>query len=995
MDEMSEVNDFFTPPGKRRNRLPEWLDHFNQADLKTLFKCCVAAWVMTLLILINPALRVIGQATFFGVVVIIIAPPSGVVFMGLAAGLTVLVGMCLAWAWGVISMKAALSTRPAADLQRQYQTLQESIPPNSPSTFLQVAIFEGYMLDTRVTITYFCMIGLFVYLIARLRVAAPKLTLVSLFGIIISDTFLTVGPLLPTFNGTLARTLVIPASIGVALSLICNVLLFPKSTSHLVLDDMEKMLPPMHKFIEACSIHFATPSMTMDLARLKQTKANLVQTYGGLDLKLKFLALDVSFCRWSAGDIKSLRDPVRQLLLSFLSLLHIQIGVQEFRLKDDELLQLAEQIHGALEKHEVSGEYQLMRTLDLRRNFRDERDKSIIEDSLKDFAVSSRNLLQTAQQALECVGEGIRECNRKRWSMKLAQADCEKRRHTYDGVLRELQLHKDKFVAEVASSLWSRYAQHSQSTGPNAGLSSKSTHSLAGLVRVLVLEERLIHFADSVQSLLGRVRTLEHERIKTKLWMPGSLKDVIPWVLATDAGSDELDPQLNRIQTVTERGEGSTTKQSPIDNEPPALSVELTSSNVVKPRGGRRRSGVARLTIAVVGWLSSTEGVYALRMLILTMALGAIAANKHTAGFFYREKGIWGLIMGQFALAPYTADFLFGLILRLCGTVLGAIIGLAAWYIGAGDGPGNPYGMAAILAPAIVVAMWLRLFTKPVFLQAIMITTATVYLVVAYSWVDTHMPRFGNPGVGYEVFWRRMLLVIIGFTAATLVTLLPRPPSANRHYRELLLNALGTVKDQYALFVGCKASVHSPSTIKEIAEKMAVGLGEILVPAESGVKLTRLEFSTSTIDSNTLGLVCHLCMNLNQYITQLIMYVNSLPADAKERFFGDTGAAEEQNVANVMAVLTIAQHGLKNGKPLPTVLPVPLMEKALARMENRLREMGTNLGKMDHSVLEKRETRRYLSALSAFTQFLGSMDELVLVVKRAVGETSYIDPVAY
>jgi len=46
-------------------KLPPWLDHFNARDLKTLFRCSVAAWVATLLIFIGPSLAVIGQATFF------------------------------------------------------------------------------------------------------------------------------------------------------------------------------------------------------------------------------------------------------------------------------------------------------------------------------------------------------------------------------------------------------------------------------------------------------------------------------------------------------------------------------------------------------------------------------------------------------------------------------------------------------------------------------------------------------------------------------------------------------------------------------------------------------------------------------------------------------------------------------------------------------------------------------------------------------------------
>lgn len=48
---------------------------------------------------------------------------------------------------------------------------------------------------------------------------------------------------------------------------------------------------------------------------------------------------------------------------------------------------------------------------------------------------------------------------------------------------------------------------------------------------------------------------------------------------------------------------------------------------------------------------------------------------------------------------------------------------------------------------------------------AIMVTVTTV-LVVGYSIIDTRLARMGNPGVGYNVAWRRGLLVIIGAVSA-------------------------------------------------------------------------------------------------------------------------------------------------------------------------------------------------------------------------------------
>jgi hypothetical protein len=124
-------------------------------------------------------------------------------------------------------------------------------------------------------------------------------------------------------------------------------------------------------------------------------------------------------------------------------------------------------------------------------------------------------------------------------------------------------------------------------------------------------------------------------------------------------------------------------------------------------------------------------------MVAVTIALGIPAVIPSSAGFYFREKGLWGLIMGQTTMLIYMADFTFSAISRAIGTVVGGILGLLAWYIGSGNGPGNPYGLAAIMALVTVVLMWGRLFAPPALLQACMMGGATCILVVGYSYDDT------------------------------------------------------------------------------------------------------------------------------------------------------------------------------------------------------------------------------------------------------------------
>ena len=197
----------------------------------------------------------------------------------------------------------------------------------------------------------------------------------------------------------------------------------------------------------------------------------------------------------------------------------------------------------------------------------------------------------------------------------------------------------------------------------------------------------------------------------------------------------EHEQERNKPKPKRHRRQAEKNKVEALDSSEEATMTtsELLTSIHLHP--GKSRSPVSRFLLSLTHWFSNTEGMFALRVVIVTIALGIPGVIPSSAGFYYREKGLWALIMAQIGLVPYAADFTWGLILRVAGTVVGGIFGMVAWYIGAADGPGSPYGIAAICAPFIVVLMWGRLFGSPAFLQAFMLTGATFYLTVAYSWI--------------------------------------------------------------------------------------------------------------------------------------------------------------------------------------------------------------------------------------------------------------------
>ncbi|EXJ79388.1 hypothetical protein A1O3_08890 [Capronia epimyces CBS 606.96] len=1031
---------------KAKAKLPPILDHFNAKDLKELFKSSVAVWILTLFIVINPTLRAEGQALFFGSIVLFIAPPSGIVLLQVMIGATILLGMALGWCWGLITMKAALAARSQAETNVRLGQLQQEATRNATNvaqltgqtSYAQILIYDGFMLDARVTAVYFCMICLFIYLFARLRVAAPKLVLVQMFGIIVADIFLTTGPILPSFVPLIPTTLIKPAATAVAVGTVCNILFFPKSTSHIVLSNVKELIVPMAEFIDACRIGIGNSQGPMDLDRLRKAKASGIASYKALESQLAFLPLDVSFGRWNAEDIALLTKPLKHVFIAFAALVESQITRVEAGVRMTRLREHAE----AYEKGDTPGNqprfghHQLAQQLDFARLFQNAESEELVMKSLAALQETSDPLLSTCTAAIEGVAEALTMVNEKKFYGRPSPEAYQTARRKHSEILQSLRQESKTFVAQTPPRLLDPHSHYFDEHGffdppPNSGMSP-----MRGVVLGLILEERILSLARALEHLVAQVVKLEEERTQARVWLPTGLRHLASWVFGRESTPqvtpvnpelererEESDPALRR-QPTRQISKNSVQPAKSVA-EPEATPTAADQLETIHLRRGKTRSRTGRFLLGVTKWFSNTEGMFALRVLIVTIALGIPAVLPSSAGFYFREKGLWGLIMAQITLVPYAADFTWGLILRMVGTVIGGILGMLAWYIGAGNGPGSPYGIAAVMIPFIIVYMWLRLFGPPAFFQASVIATATTYLTVAYSWVDTHIPSYGNPGVGYTVFWRRMLLVMIGFGAAAIVMYFPRPPSAGRHYRKVLSRTLSGFQDLYALFVteftqDAAKRGSNPDLLSSL-EKASIGTADTLGAIAGPIQLLRFEFSSSDFTAAGLSRITTLAGNANFHLSQLFTYSSGLPDVFKKRFRLLSGAFGEHFVGDLMSVLSLLSHSLQTGEALPNVLPSPLMVRAfrdrivkvqahthgpadtsLSQRNDRVgvgagriqeEHVGKLLGPVTRQLIERKEEgfRKYCVAMSALVGLLTALDEMVLVVKEELGESHLVD----
>ncbi|KAK4700228.1 hypothetical protein P7C70_g6023, partial [Phenoliferia sp. Uapishka_3] len=205
----------------------------------------------------------------------------------------------------------------------------------------------------------------------------------------------------------------------------------------------------------------------------------------------------------------------------------------------------------------------------------------------------------------------------------------------------------------------------------------------------------------------------------------------------------------------------------------------------------------------------------------LLIALVALPAYfRSTAYFFYKQRGVWVLIMAALTSQQYVGDTTFQFVTRVFGTFGGALVGLVIWYIGAGTGHGSPYGIAACCAVAFPLLMFFRLYYTPI--PSAILPVVTSFLVIGYSWQDANQPALSSVGFGWDVAWRRFVCVLIGITAAWLWAYLPPKSTQKETVRQTYAKVIGEtggVLCQVLSFANCKADKAKPP--KQILKNIA------------------------------------------------------------------------------------------------------------------------------------------------------------------------------
>jgi hypothetical protein len=580
------------PP--RPKTLPSWLDHFNSHDLKTLFRCVVAVWVALLLTFIHPSLQNFGQATFFAALVLYACPPSNILFLYILASFSLLLGMCLAWAWGLLSMKAALSARPDDETRIKVQALQQAAVmragAGATKEEVQIAatnlVHDGFMLDIRVTVTFFALGCLFIYVLARVRCANQKFVLTQIFGTITSNLFIVYGPTLPAYNPSLASVLVKPAAAGTAIGLACCVLFFPQSTSYTVLDKLEKLVLMSRTPLAWTSEHLGQNTPGME--KLRGAKRRTIGLYKVTEPLLAFLPLDWSRCRWNADDVKVLQGKVRKVMMATLSLvdLHIaRVAVGQKR-RHSEIMKEAEIAVAEMNQQEKDagirvGRRQMMETAKLLDAFHGAEQGAIVTQALSALQKTTGEVIEACSNSMTLVARAIHTANTCRWFRVPSASLFEELARELDDSLAVLRSAKVESIPRITSAILEVHKDLFDENGHLKPTQDATSPALLGIVNSMVVEERIVTVADATEELLELTISLVKNRRKHRIWMPKHLQYAASWLF--DGGTTV--PISNSTGTNT-----NTTDPGPLQRPRPHHLLHLS-----QPRWPSwRRSGVGR-----------------------------------------------------------------------------------------------------------------------------------------------------------------------------------------------------------------------------------------------------------------------------------------------------------------------------------------------------------------------------------------------------------------
>ncbi|KAJ7087768.1 hypothetical protein C8R44DRAFT_26769 [Mycena epipterygia] len=1002
----------------------QWVPNsWTWAKIKPTIRSALAGWISTVLFLIPKVEVFLGQAAFLIVITSFMSPPNDPFMAVLEREIMILFFVTTSWAWSCLGIKLA-------DLAR--------VNRNPNATFLEAVTGQYLEVAPTVIIGVFIFLGSAVLLYIRAR-SIPTQIFACILGCLCLDITLTTAALFPYPFYQVGQLIVLPISFHSAIALLASIFIFPSTMSAQFTTRLTLVLTPLAKSFELhqailkkdpYSAEFSTMSASI-VASVAKSEAGLIP----LAASARLLKSDLVYSRFAPTDFSALQKVVKRMAVRANGMSLYFTLVDPMREKfpitpipsrggtpvpgspvisrppspqnmsrdiDEDSVPPTpthrrnrhsnSHHHGLLHnpllhlslgrkktEHAV-GVFESHRYLDLEAHLSHPEGETHTKETTTLLSQSCTPLLKSCQESLVWIQDWlgyVRQGSlarlmsgaKQRRDLEQRMGELPKVRENLIAVLDEFKKNTRHLVLEPWRPSFDPNHDPEQEMPPHRHL-----------FHCYVYQYHLLQVSANVVTMLDEIHSMEKERKKKRLWTPAHklFFDWSNWHLS-EFGNDEEDP--DKIQgvppTLDEYDLGTARRRDP-DALPPRNHLEWAMRLIYR------------------GFVQLGEGntMFALKASALTVIMCLPSLLKSSATFAYENKFVWAIFMAQVTLARFRGDTAFGLSSRVLSTFLGVLLGMTMWYISTGSGNGSPYGLAAVCAVCYPFFFYGRLYWPGPPIRVI-IFFVTAILVIGYSYQDHYVFSPGNPGFGWQVAWRRFILVNAGVLAAGLFSLLPPSTTIRRYERKTMATTASEIGTVYCDII---SYAHSPRGMDP--QEIVTGLIAIRSKILRSITLKNnaiYEFSLrGRWPAKRYYKIMETQLQLAYSLSHLMSIVEHMEPSWTRAFLRRTRLLDSDFQGDVLAVISMISTALRTGCPLPQITPCPLLDR-FSQIQYGLnvihKESEEDYGLPRALTLETLKNEQYLMFCVGVATAYGIMsrlDKLMLTVKEIVGEQYHI-----
>ncbi|KAJ7172199.1 hypothetical protein C8R46DRAFT_893839 [Mycena filopes] len=1004
----------------------QWVpDNLTWPKLKPAIRSAVAAWITTAIFLIPKVESTVGQAGFLMIITSFMSPPSDPFMSVLEREFTILAFVTTAWAWSCLGIKLA-------DLARVHR--------NPSASFLDAVTGEYLEVAPSIIVGAFIFIGSTVLLYVKAR-AVPSQIFATILGCLyITLTTAALFPF-PFYQECIptGQVIILPIAIHSAVALLCSIVIFPSTISSQFTTQLALVLAPLAKSFELhqailkkdpYSPEFSSAAATI-AASVAKSEAGLIP----LAASVRLLKSDLVYSRFTPTDFIALQKVAKRMavrangMTRYFTLLDPmrekfpvtpgpgtpvpgtpiisrppsppRTPTQEEHDTDGDSLPPTPTrrsrhshhpshhhnlLHNSLlhlslgrKKHEHAvGVFESHRYLDLEANLVHPESETHTRETTRLLCQSCTPLLKSCQDSLLWIQDWlgfVRQGRLSRWMrgpkhwkvLKERMGELQKVRAT----LKTNNANQAPFSRHIILDPWR------PSFDPSDNEQEMPPHRY--LFNGYVYQYHLIQVSANIATMLDEIHSMETEHAKERLWTPAHrlILDWSNWHLP-ELGEDDEDPyKIQGVPPALEQLDLGTARRRDPDALPPRNHFEWAMNFLYRS----------------VAELGGGNTLFAVKAATLTVIMCLPSLLKSSATFAYENRFVWAIFMGQSTLARFRGDTAFGLSSRVLSTFYGVILGMLMWYISSGSGNGSAFGLGAVCAVCYPFFFFGRLYWPGPPMRVI-IFFVTAILVIGYSYQDQHILSPGNPGFGWEVAWRRFLLVTTGVLAAGIFSFLPPSTTIRRYERTTMATTASEMGTVYCDIISFANFRHQMDP-----QEIVTGLIAIRSKILRSITLKNnaiYEFSLrGRWPAKRYQKIMELQLEISYSLSHLMSVVEHMEPSWTRAFLRRTRFLDSDFQGDVLAVISMISTALATGCALPQITPCPLLDRFQSQYGLQVikKDSEEDYGLPRTLTLETLRNEQYLMyAVGIATAYgiMSRLDRLMLTVKEIVGENFHI-----